>query len=328
MNAENAAQARVGSGGLLAWVRLWRFHFVPLSLSAGIVGMSAPSSGRTMPSLVVSLLICTFGYGVGVVINDWFDRKADAVNSPDRPFVAGLVNPNFALGVTLGMATVLFVLAIIIAPPVAIWSAVAIAGHFVYTWTKGIPMVGNIANGADLAVFTLIGMAGVRPAAGWLGIPRSTVLQFVLVAAVLSGFCLVGYFKDVKGDRIAGYRTLPVAIGPVWASRIAPVFPVLAVGVLAVLSGVRPALLGGTANTTFLALVVLSLAAFVMSLIKLISAPERLSYEALIWYTRAATLFILALAARTWSLNLLWVAVPMMVYLELTLRTTRNSRQA
>ncbi|MBF9134864.1 UbiA prenyltransferase family protein [Plantactinospora sp. S1510] len=311
----------------VAWARMWRFHFVPLSLSAGLVGMTAPTAGATTVSVVVGLLFCIFGYGVGVVINDWFDRKADAVNAPDRPFVAGLINPHVGLGLTLALSAVLLVVAVVVAPAVAIWGGIAIAGHLVYTWTKGVPMVGNLANGVDMSLFTVLGAVAVRPDAGWLDIPATTWFQTALVAVVLSGFCLVGYFKDIEGDRVAGYRTLPVALGTRISSRIAVIFPVVALAAAAVgaLAGAEH---GAYAQAAFWLLLAASGLAFTRSLVTLIRAPEAGAYEALLWFTRATTLFVLSLGALREPTFFLVGAIPMMLYLELTLRTTRSSRQA
>ncbi|HEX2313340.1 MAG TPA: UbiA family prenyltransferase [Thermomonospora sp.] len=312
----------------LAWARMWRFHFVPLSLSAGLVGMTAPHDGATTASVVVGLLLCVFGYGIGVVINDWFDREADAVNAPDRPFVAGLIHPHVGLGLTLALSTVLLVAAFAVAPPLAVWSAVAVAGHLVYTWTKGVPMLGNLANGVDMALFTVLGAVAVRPDAGWLDIPGVTWFHTALVAVVLSGFCLVGYFKDIEGDRVAGYRTLPVAIGPGPSSRIAVVFPVVAVAAVAVAAVVRPDGLDADPTAAFWVLLAVAALAFAQSITTLLRAPVANAYEALLWFTRATTLFVLTLGALHEPLPFLLGAVPMMAYLELTLRATQTSRQA
>ncbi|MFY1690317.1 UbiA prenyltransferase family protein [Plantactinospora sp. WMMB782] len=311
----------------VAWARMWRFHFVPLSLSAGLVGTTAPSAGATTTTVVIGLLFCVFGYGVGVVINDWFDRKADAVNAPDRPFVAGLINPHVGLGLTLLLSGSLLLVAVVVAPALAIWSAIAIAGHLVYTWTKGIPMAGNLANGVDMSLFTVLGAVAVRPDAGWLDIPATTWYQTALVAVVLAGFCLVGYFKDIDGDRIAGYRTLPVAVGTRVAGRVAVAFPVVAV--LGALAGVlADADRGGYPVAASLLLLAAASLAFVRSLSSVLRAPQERAYEALLWFTRATTLFTLSLGALHRPTFFLVAAVPMMLYLELTLRATTSSRQA
>jgi geranylgeranylglycerol-phosphate geranylgeranyltransferase len=312
----------------VAWARMWRFHFVPLSLSAGLVGMTAPRAGATTAGVIIGLLFCVFGYGVGVVINDWFDRRADAVNAPDRPFVSGLINPHVGLGLTLAMSTGLMVVAIVVAPALALWSAIAIGGHLVYTWTKGIPMVGNIANGVDMALFTVLGAVAVRPDAGVLDIPAVTWFQTALVAVVLSGFCLVGYFKDIEGDRVAGYRTLPVAIGTRASSRIAVVFPVVAVAAAGADALAVAGRAGAYAEIACWVLLAAAALAFTQSLVTLVRAPEARAYEALLWFTRATTLFVLSLGALHRPTLFLIGAVPMMVYLELTLRATQSSRQA
>jgi 4-hydroxybenzoate polyprenyltransferase len=313
---------------LVAWARLWRFHFVPLSLSAGLTGMTAPRVGATAASVTLGLLFCIFGYGVGVVINDWFDRKADAVNAPDRPFVTGLINPHVGLGLTVAMSLVLLVAAVVVAPPLAVWSGIAIAGHLVYSATKRVPMVGNLANGVDMSLFTVLGAVAVRPDAGWLDIPAVTWFQTAMVAVVLSGFCLVGYFKDVEGDRIAGYRTLPVSLGPPASARVAVIFPVVALVVTAwgAVAGVGSD--SGGAHLAFWLLLAVSAVAFTQSLATLIRSPRDKAYEALLWFIRATTLFFLSLGALQRPVFFLVATVPMMLYLELTLRTTQSSRQA
>jgi 4-hydroxybenzoate polyprenyltransferase len=312
----------------VAWARMWRFHFVPFSLSAGLVGMTAPRAGASTASVVIGLLFCILGYGVGVVINDWFDRKADAVNAPDRPFVTGLINPHVGLGVTLTLSTALMVAAIAVAPTLALWSVIAVGGHLVYTGTKGIPMLGNVVNGVDMALFTVLGAVAVRPDAGWLDIPAVTWFQTALVAVVFSGFCLVGYFKDIEGDRVAGYRTLPVAIGTRVSSRIAVVFPVVAV----VAAGAGAVVGAGRAGTyAEIGCWVLLIAAglgFTLSLATLLRTPETRAYEALVWFIRGTTLYFLSLGALHRPTLFLVGAAPMMAYLELTLRATRSSRQA
>lgn len=313
---------------VVAWARMWRLHFVPFSLSAGLVGMTAPPVGASVASVVIGLLFCTLGYGVGVVINDWFDREADAVNAPDRPFVTGLINPHVGLALTLTMSASLMVVAVVVAPTLALWSVIAIGGHLVYSWSKRIPMLGNLVNGVDMALFTVLGAVAVRPDAGWLDIPAVTWFQTALVAVAFSGFCLVGYFKDIEGDRVAGYRTLPVAIGTRASSRIAVIFPVVAVtaaGTAAVADAGRA---GVYAEVVFWVLLVAAALGFTQSLVTLNRAPETRAYEALVWFIRATTLFFLSLGALHRPTLFLLLTVAIMAYLELTLRATQTSRQA
>lgn len=313
-----------------AWVRLVRVHFVPLSLSAGLVGYFAAKDSPTFVSVALGLAVCTTGYGIGVIINDYADRRADAINAPDRPLVTGEVNPTVALGLVSSVSVAVLALGFALATPVAVWSLLALAGHFVYTATKPVPMVGNLVNGVDIALFTMVGAAAGAPHRAWYDMPEAAWVATGLIAVVIAGFCLVGYFKDVPGDTAAGYRTLPVALGPRRARWLAPPFPVAALAAAAVLALADPSALraerGGT--VAFWALAALAAAAFARSMRELLRSPEGRAYQALVWYTRASVLFILALGGLQRPLLFLAIAVPMLAFLEATLRETRGTGQA
>jgi 4-hydroxybenzoate polyprenyltransferase len=312
-----------------AWVRLIRVHFVPLSLSSGLAGYFAANDGPTFVSVALGLAVCTTGYGIGVIINDYADRRADAINAPDRPLVTGEVNPTVALVLVSGVSVAVLALGFAFATPVAVWSLLALAGHFVYTATKPVPMVGNLVNGVDIALFTMVGAAAGAPDRAWYDMPGSAWAMTALIAVVIAGFCLVGYFKDVPGDTAAGYRTLPVALGPARARLLAPPFPLVAVIAAAALVLAHPATLGVDGGTVaFWALLALAAAGFALSMRELLPAPERRAYEALTLYTRASVLYMLALGGLHRPLLFLAIAVPMLAFLELTLRETRGTGQA
>ncbi|HKP92194.1 MAG TPA: UbiA prenyltransferase family protein [Thermoleophilaceae bacterium] len=309
------------SPSVRAWVRLVRVHFVPMSLSSGLAGYFAAKDSPTFASVALGLAVCTTGYGIGVIINDYADRRADAINAPDRPLVTGEVNPTLALALVSAVSVAVLALGFALATPVAVWSLLALAGHFVYTATKPIPMVGNLVNGVDIALFTMVGAAAGAPDRAWYDMPADAWATTGLIAVAIAGFCLVGYFKDVPGDTAAGYRTLPVVLGPARARLLAPPFPVAAVGGAAAWGAAD----GGVG---FWVLLALAAAGFALSMRELLSDPEGRAYEALTLYTRASVLLMLALGALQRPLLFLAIAVPMLAFLELTLRETRGTGQA
>ena len=304
-----------------AWVRLVRVHFVPMSLSSGLAGYFAANEAPTFASVALGLAVCTTGYGIGVIINDYADRRADAINAPDRPLVTGEVNPTLALALVSAVSVAVLGLGFALATPVAVWSFLALAGHFVYTATKPVPMVGNLVNGVDIALFTMVGAAAGAPDRAWYDMPADAWVTTGLIAVAIAGFCLVGYFKDVPGDAAAGYRTLPVALGAARARLFAPPFPIAAVGATAVWGA-------GDGSLAFWVLLALSAGGFALSMRDLLREPERRAYEALTLYTRASVLLMLALGALQRPLLFLAIAVPMLAFLELTLRETRGTGQA
>jgi geranylgeranylglycerol-phosphate geranylgeranyltransferase len=319
----------VSRSTFLPWVRLFRPHFIPVSLSAGLVGIVVGSHSATGASIALGVLICASGYGMGQIINDFIDRRADAVNAPDRPMVAGEVNPHAAVvGAVVALAGSI-IAAAFIAPPLAIWVLIALGGHLLYAATKGVPLVGNLVNGVDMGLFTVIGAAAAAPHRSWVDQPQDVVLHTALICLVLTAFSVIAYFKDIDGDRAAGYITLPVFLGPRRARWFAVPFSVAPFAIAWVLAIANPGALGADgSNAAFWVLTVGGGAAFVIALADLITEPVAKAYEALLWSTRGMVLFALGLGALIKPGLFIAVAVPMMVFLEVTLRMTAQARQA
>lgn len=313
---------------LPAWLRLHRPHHAPITLSAGIAGMAVAPDDPTFASIAIGALIAFSGYPLGQVVNDYFDREADAVNAPDRPFVTGEVNPTAALAVVAVIIALMGTVAALVAPAVIVWGTIAMVGHAVYSATKRIPMAGNVANGIDLALFALIGAAAARPDHAWHDLPTFVLVDCALIAVVLSGFCLVTYFKDITGDEAVGYRTLPVVLGPRRATWWVIPFVLVGVGATAAVALIDPETLGGErVNVAFVALLALAALALALSIRELLVEPRERAYEALLWYVRGSVLFALALGAVAQPGLVAAVAVPVMAFLEITYRETRGTRQ-
>ncbi len=73
--------------------------------------------------LTLNWLNVLFGFLTGVtfcaaamVINDYYDRKIDAINEPQRPIPSGLIKPSEALAFMAGLVAVGFVFALLVSP--------------------------------------------------------------------------------------------------------------------------------------------------------------------------------------------------------------------
>lgn len=313
-----------------AWMSLLRVHFAPISLMCGLVGMVVGAQDPTTAGIVLGVLICLGGYAVGQVINDYFDREADAINAPDRPFVTGEIKPATALVPLLGGTAITLAVAVVIAPAAAIFTGVAFLGHILYTITKEyFAILGNVVNGIDVAVFTLVGAAAASPDRSWTDMPSEVLVTAGLLAFGLTAFGKTSYFKDVPGDIAAGYRTVVVALGPQRARWVVLPFAVLGPIGAAALAVAEPSALGVSApGALFWAFLVASAVAFVVGLRELFAAPEENAFEALVWMTRGVVLQALALGAAHEPLLFLGIAVPVLAFLELTLRERAEWRQA
>jgi 4-hydroxybenzoate polyprenyltransferase len=82
------------------WLRLVR---APAGLTAiGDTIAGAAASGRPLRSTAWTLPLASVAlYWSGMALNDWSDRRRDAVERPERPIPAGEVRPHEALGAAI-----------------------------------------------------------------------------------------------------------------------------------------------------------------------------------------------------------------------------------
>ncbi len=165
--------------------------------------------------IVLVIIPCIINYFM-VTFNAVFDIEADRVNKPDRPLVKGELTRSETLAVSLlSMA-----LAIILA-----WFFLTITHVFIlvivlfmgiiystpFPRIKGIPVLGNIWFGTG---YVFIGLLF-----GWSYFKEITEINsmFVLMGLVLTIHAtFISVSKDLvdyEGDRLAGYRTIPVVFG-------------------------------------------------------------------------------------------------------------------
>lgn len=190
-----------------------RPHFFVLPAGACLAG--AATSPRVGTGLGVAVAAASVGvaWGVGQLLNDLVDLEADAVDAPERPAVRGLLpeGPTALVACLLG---ILVAVALALVHPLgwlfALGSAVLM---LVYAPAKALPLLGNLAHGALMALLALIGAAAAAP-----GVPLSEVVPrawatLACVGALGALYLQGNYEKDRAGDARAGYRTLAHLLG-------------------------------------------------------------------------------------------------------------------
>ncbi len=91
-----------GEGRPRAWGRLLRLPNLVTAVAdvaAGLALAAGPLVGEA--TLLLAAGPCL--YGGGVVLNDWFDRRVDALERPSRPLPSGEVSPPAALAAGLSL---------------------------------------------------------------------------------------------------------------------------------------------------------------------------------------------------------------------------------
>lgn len=147
-----------------------------------------------------------------MVVNDYFDRGADAVNAPHKPLPSGRVPPDGALLFGGGLYLATLVAAAWMEPAALRFLVAGSAGvTLIYTPVlKRVPLVKTASVAAVIAAAPAAGAIAVAgPAAG---IPVAAPAVAFAFAAVAHRELLMDT-TDVAGDAAAGVATVPVLVG-------------------------------------------------------------------------------------------------------------------
>lgn len=197
--------------------------FPPMwAFGCGVVAAGAPLDGR---AAAVALGVCVAGplvCGASQATNDWHDRHVDAVNEPGRPIPSGRVAPAWALGLAVAWSG----LALLAAAPLGAWVLAAAALGLLLGWAYSAPplrlkregWLGALAVGLSYeGLAWLTGSAVATAGAAPTGRAIALALLYSVGAA---GILALNDFKAIRGDRLAGIRTLPVRLGPARAAVV------------------------------------------------------------------------------------------------------------
>jgi geranylgeranylglycerol-phosphate geranylgeranyltransferase len=163
-----------------------------------------------------------------MVINDYYDRKIDAINESKRPIPSGVVKPKEALAFMAGLIVVGSVFALLVEPSgllcfvVAVISLVITATYLTVGKRSGLP--GNFLVSACVAIPFIYGSVTVS------GTVETNVMLFAAMAFLSNtGREITKGIVDVKGDKTEGVRTLAVQFGEKKAAVVAVCFFMIAV---------------------------------------------------------------------------------------------------
>ena len=160
-----------------------------------------------------------------MVINDYYDRKIDAINEPQRPIPSGIVKPNEALAFVGVLSAVGFVFAGLVSILCFVVAAASLAITATYlTVGKRSGLPGNFLVSACVAIPFIYGSI---TAIGSVGL---NVVLFASMAFLSNtGREITKGIVDVKGDSTEGVKTLAVRFGEKSAAVTAVAFFVFAV---------------------------------------------------------------------------------------------------
>jgi geranylgeranylglycerol-phosphate geranylgeranyltransferase len=191
---------------------------------AVIVGASLVSSLSFTTNLALGFVTSFSLTAASMVINDFYDRKIDAINEPNRPIPRGDVTPKEALL----FATALSILGLAAAfktntPSLLLAMFAWIISITYITKGKGTGLPGNFLVSATVVIPFVYGGLVVGK------IEPASLLFVAIVFLSNTGREITKGIVDVEGDQTHNIKTIAVRYGERAAAVVASVFSILAV---------------------------------------------------------------------------------------------------
>jgi len=124
---------------LSAWLRLLRIALFPTLVWDVLAGAWLAGAAWT-PALLPVLAAGLCVYHAGMALNDFADRRADALHRSARPLPSGGLAPARALGAGLGLLLAALGIAALALPPPALWMVAGLCG-LVLVYDLGGPLI-------------------------------------------------------------------------------------------------------------------------------------------------------------------------------------------
>lgn len=220
-------------GFLRSYLVTMRPYLLFVSGAAGLVGLAFIDNPITV-RVILAFIPLFLSYGLGQALTDCFQTDTDAVSSPYRPLIQGVITKKQVLIVSLiGLGMGVLIMGYL-NPMILIFSLLAVIGLLTYTILKRTWWGGPPWNSWIVALLPIMGrMVDKGYHISYIfDFHNSYTLAFLLaITAVFFGyanFVVMGYFKDISADKKTGYRTFPVVFGWVPAALYSDLTALLA----------------------------------------------------------------------------------------------------
>lgn len=192
-----------------AYLELIRYPLFGIPIVATLPGALIASEGKWTWRVGAALVIALFGYFAGMIKNDYFHRKADAVTNPERPLPSHRLTPKQALV----PASIIYSLCVICGFLLEIKAGLLVMGlvaisHLYNAIFKAKGLLGSITLPLGIGLLNVFGALVVSRT-----VPRLVWYAFAATTLYDLGTHITTTFKDITRDKQHGITTTPVQIG-------------------------------------------------------------------------------------------------------------------
>jgi 4-hydroxybenzoate polyprenyltransferase len=164
-------------------------------------------------ALIISTLLTA---AAGYVINDFYDLEADKINKPNNVYIGKIIPKDhsrrfYFLLVTLSLWIGYYALAELTSVILTINISLFIYSYRLKRW----PLIGNIVVSICTASVIFIVYISNPPSVDYYKSDSFNLLIFFSLCAFIISMVreLVKDIEDIDGDKVAGYKTLPIVAG-------------------------------------------------------------------------------------------------------------------
>jgi len=215
-------------GKLSGYLRLMRpvnCLMMGFAVVAGAALANPNVSSVFKPNLIYAFVTGFMLTAASMAINDYYDRKIDAINEPNRPIPSGSIKPREALAFAFTLTAIGFVTAYLTNISCLVLAIIAWTVFAAYTMVgkrSGLP--GNFLVSTCVAIPFIYGSIAIANDV------KSNVLIFALMAFLSNtGREITKGIVDVQGDQTQSIKTLAVRFGEKKAAVVAALFYFFAV---------------------------------------------------------------------------------------------------
>ena len=208
-----------------AYLELIRYPLFSIPIVSTLPGVMLASNGEMSWKGYVAIIVSMIGYFGGMIKNDYFHSKTDAVVTPGKPIPSGRVSGKTAFI----FASTIYVICVILGFVMnykagLIVILLIIISHLYNAIFKGKGILGSIIlplGIATMSIFGSVAVSGRIPEIVWYGFAGVFLYDF--------GAHIATTFKDIEHDRTVGIITTPLQIGIKLALFLSTIATILAI---------------------------------------------------------------------------------------------------
>jgi len=194
---------------LKAYLELIRYPLFTVPIVSTLPGVVLASNGTITWKGYVAIVICMIGYFSGMIKNDYFHSKTDAVVNPDKPIPSGRISGKSAFFIASGIYISCVIVGFLMNYKAGlIVILLVVISHLYNAIFKGKGILGSIVlplGIATMSIFGAVAVSGGVPSILWYGFAGIFLYDF--------GAHIATTFKDIELDQSVGIVTTPIQIG-------------------------------------------------------------------------------------------------------------------